>query len=120
MLKVSRRGFARRAAAVVAISLSPASSLLSADSGSEPQTLAGIPAEDTKLGMTFEQIRRADARLANVVREFEDRLSDQQRQRIRRILLYNEKMLSSVRSFHLENADPPASVLKCGGDGEAA
>jgi hypothetical protein len=31
---------------------------------------------------------------------------------LRRILTYNERMLASVRSFPLENGDPPASVLR--------
>ena len=118
--KVSRRGFAHRAAAVAALSLSSTSGLLGAGSGSREQTVSGTTAEETKLGLTPGQIRQADAKLANVVREFGDRFSDPQRQRLRRILLYNEKMLASVRAFHLENADPPVSVLKFTGDGETA
>ena len=61
-----------------------------------------------------------DAKLANAIRQFGDRLSDEQRQRLRRILSYNEKMLASIRAFRLENSDPPATVLKYFKDGAGA
>ena len=53
-----------------------------------------------------------DAKLANIIRKHGNRLSDEQRKRLRRILSYNETMLASVRMFRLQNDDPPASVLK--------
>jgi hypothetical protein len=50
--------------------------------------------------------------LKNIIRKYENRLSDDQRAHLRRILTYNEKMLASVRSFPLQNGDSLASVLK--------
>jgi len=53
-----------------------------------------------------------EARLAGALRDFGSHMSDEKRQRLRRILVYNEKMLASIRTFHLENGDSPATVLK--------
>jgi hypothetical protein len=58
-----------------------------------------------------EQNAEVDAKLASIVRKYGSRLSDQQREHLRRILSYNEKMLAAVRVFPLQNGDPPASVL---------
>jgi hypothetical protein len=60
---------------------------------------------------TPEQTTEVEAKLANVVRKYGSRLSDEQRGHLRRILSYNEKMLASIRAFPLQNGDPPASVL---------
>jgi hypothetical protein len=109
--KISRRSFARNAAAIAATSLSRAPSLLGS-SASDQQQAGSKPPEGANLGLTAEGVREADARFANAIRDFGDRLSDEQRQRLRRILLYNEKMLVSIRRFQLENGDPPASVLR--------
>jgi hypothetical protein len=59
-----------------------------------------------------EQNEEVDAKLASIVRKYGSRLSDEQREHLRRILSYNEKMLAAVRVFPLQNGDPPASVLK--------
>jgi hypothetical protein len=110
--RVSRRRFNFEAAAIAAASFSPTSGLLGANPDSQAQPTEGNPQEAANLGLTAEQVRDADAKLANAIRDFGDRLSDEQRQRLRRILPYNEKMLASIRAFHLENGDPPASVLR--------
>jgi hypothetical protein len=110
--KISRRKFARNAAAIAATSLSSAPGLLASSYDLREQQAASKPQEAANLGLTAEQVREAETRLANAIRDFGGRLSDEQRQRLRRILLYNEKMLVSIRAFHLENGDPPASVLQ--------
>jgi hypothetical protein len=58
-----------------------------------------------------EQTEEVDAKLANIVRKYGSRLSEEQRGHLRRILSYNEKMLASIRVFPLQNGDPPAGVL---------
>ncbi len=63
-------------------------------------------------GLTPQQTADVDAKLANIVRQYGNRLTGEQREHLRRILTYNEKMLASIRAFPLENGDPPASVLK--------
>lgn len=108
--KISRRRFNFEAAAIAATSLSSGAGALGASShqekpGSSPENVAN-------LGLTAKQDREVDIKFSNAIREFGDRLSNEQRQRLRRILAYNEKMLASIRAFHVQNGDPPASVLK--------
>jgi len=87
--KVSRRRFWRNAA-------------LAAGAGAlEP---AGAPAQ-TKASPEVE------AKLANVIRKYGDRLSPVQRQRIRRILSENEEMLAAIRAYPVENSDSAAGLL---------
>src|SRR5262249_42555436 len=86
------------------ISVSPAELLNAAHhSHREPQAPTDL---------TPEQTQEVEAKLANIVRKWGSRLSDDQRKHLRRVLTYNERMLASVRSFPLENGDPPASVLR--------
>ncbi len=56
-----------------------------------------------------------EARYNNAIRQYGDRLSEEQRQRIRRILTANERMMSHIREFPLDNGDTPATVLKLEG-----
>jgi hypothetical protein len=100
--KISRRSFGRHAATVAALSLSPAT-LLAAPHDSRPESRAEARLEPTQ---------DVEAKLANIIRKYGGRLSGAQREHLRRILIYNEKMLASVRAFSLQNGDPPASVLR--------
>lgn len=52
-----------------------------------------------------------EGKLANVVRKYGERLSSDQRKRIRSILAENEEMLAAIRAFPLENGDPDAGLL---------
>jgi hypothetical protein len=77
------------------------------------ETHGETKAEDNaKLGITPVQAAEVDAKLANIIRKFGSRLSYDQRQHLRRILAYNERMLAGVRAFAVQNGDPPASVLR--------
>ena len=58
------------------------------------------------------QNAEVEAKLANILRKYGSRLSQEERVHLHKILVYNEKMLASVRAFSLENGDPPASVFK--------
>jgi hypothetical protein len=108
---ISRRDFGRRASIAVAISLS-SSSLLGCNTASVHESKPGG-------GLTPDQAQEVEARLANVLGKYGNRLSEEQRRRLRRILTYNERMLVSIRTFPLENGDPPASVLKISLVGQA-
>jgi len=99
---VSRRRFAQHAAMLAACSLGGAQ-LLAEPRNRHPR------ARDQDLSPP--QTEEVEAKLANIVRKYGSRLSEEQRNHLRHILTYNEKMLASVRSFPLQNGDPPASVL---------
>jgi hypothetical protein len=104
LLRLSRRRFGQHAALAAALSLSPAE-LLAALHQSHRQGHDSIE-------LTSEQAENVEARLANIIRKYGSRLSEEQRKHLRRILSYNERMLASVRAFPLQNGDSPASVLK--------
>lgn len=53
-----------------------------------------------------------EAHYQQILRRYGSRLSQAQRQRLKKILAYNEKLLAPIRAFHLENGQPAATVLK--------
>jgi len=109
---ISRRDFAWRAAIAAAITLSP-STLRGSNRNSNQESKPGDKTPDKAGGsLTPEQSQEVEDRLANIIRKYGNRLSGEQRQHLRRILTYNERMLASIRTFSLQNGDPPASVLK--------
>jgi hypothetical protein len=111
---VSRRRFGRDAVLAGALTLSSVSLL----TGKEHSAGAGS-ASPGSLGLGPDQAQEVEAKLSNIIRKYGDRLSFAQREHLRRILAYNEKMLASVRAFALQNGDPPASVLRISFSGEA-
>jgi hypothetical protein len=108
---ISRRDFGWCAAIAAAITLSP-STLLGSIRNSNQESKPGDKTPDKGEGLTPEQSQEVEERLANIVHKYGNRLSAEQRQHLRRILTYNERMLVSIRTFPLKNGDPPASVLK--------
>src|SRR5690349_8081753 len=54
----------------------------------------------------------SEARYQQIMRKYGDRLSEEQRKRVLKILAYNEKLLAPIRSFPLDNGQPAATVLK--------
>jgi hypothetical protein len=110
--KISRRRFARQAAAVAAAASIAPVVILAEPLHSTPPAAAARAPQNSKSSLTPEQELEVEARLANVVRKYGDRLTESQRGHIRRILTYNERMLAAVRSYPLSNGDAPASVLK--------
>lgn len=107
--KLSRRDFAR-GAAIAAASLA-STTLLSAGAAT-----GAIPPRQNPAANASPVQQEIDAKLANIVRKWGDRLNDEQRQHLRRVLGENERMLAAVRAFPLENGDPPAQVLKLTND----
>ena len=53
-----------------------------------------------------------EARYTNALRVYGDRLSEFQRERLRKILVQNQRRLANVRTFPLKNADSPATTLR--------
>jgi hypothetical protein len=113
--RISRREFGLDAALAAALSLSVSpSSVLAArhDRDTIPSTVAAGEQETTTPKLTPEQSRDVDAKLANVIRKYGERLSEEQRKHLRKILAYNETMLAPIRAFALQNGDAPVTVLK--------
>ena len=53
-----------------------------------------------------------DAKFASVVRKYGDRLTDDQKTRIRGVLGRHQRMLARIRAFPLDNSDAPATTLR--------
>jgi hypothetical protein len=116
-LRLSRREFGLdaglAAAAALSLSVSPAGFVAERrDRGDRSPTVAAGEQETATPKLTSEQSREVEAKLANVIRKYGERLSEEQRKHLRRILAYNETMLASMRKFTLQNGDPPVTVLK--------
>jgi hypothetical protein len=106
---ISRRHFGRNAAFAAAASFS-APALLAVPSA------VSAPAQDQKnerlKDLTPQQAADVDAKLANILRKYGDRFSDEQKKRLRRILAQHQRLMAPVRAFAVQNGDPPASVLR--------
>jgi hypothetical protein len=106
---ISRRQFSRKAGLAAAATIS-APALLGA------ALAPSAPAQDQKSeplkGLTPQQTADVDAKLANILRKYGDRFSDDQKKRLRRILAQHQRLMAPVREFAVQNGDPPASVLR--------
>lgn len=105
---LSRRHFAKDAAAVAAITLLPAVR------GVAEQTAPSI--EET-LGPRPEGLSATDwdevhAKYSNLLRVYNERLSADEKHRLVNILTANQHMLASIRSFEVQNGDPSACTLR--------
>ena len=116
--RISRREFGLDAAVVAAgalsLSVSP-TDLLAARSDRDnisPAIAAGEQETAASLKLTPEQSRDVETKLANIIRKYGERLSEEQRKHLRKILAYNETMLVPIRTFTLQNGDAPVTVLK--------
>jgi len=92
---ISRRRFGKRAALLTG--LMPAAA--------QAQRQPGPPLPAPEKG-------EVEARYQEAMRRYGSRLSDAQKQRIHGVLTANERMLSHIREFPLDNGDTPATVLK--------
>jgi hypothetical protein len=110
--RISRRDFGRHAAVAAALALSPATVIGSPNGSGRQHNLETRLPDNRGDDLTPEQREEVEAKLTNIIRKYGNRLAEDQRAHLRRILAYNEKMLASVRSFPLQNGDPPASILK--------
>ena len=94
MRQVSRRKLMVGTAAVLTATAAPAQ---------ENSSVTGLPPADQAA---------VDAKYANVIRKYGERLSEAQRTRAREVLVRHQRMLMRVRDFALENGDAPATGLR--------
>jgi hypothetical protein len=83
--------------------------------GAALPTVSAAPQQPAGAGLSDAENAEVEARYNNAIRQYGDRLSEEQRQRIRRILATNERMMSHIREYPLGNGDTPATVLKLEG-----
>jgi hypothetical protein len=111
--KVSRRDFARKAAltaataavlpsGVLSTPLEPGGSLVPVASQAQPQEAKLAPESQAEADTTFRAI----------LRRYGNRLSEEQKSDLRRLVSEAQKPLETMRAFPLDNADQPGNVLK--------
>ncbi|HKQ86953.1 MAG TPA: hypothetical protein VJS43_09300 [Candidatus Acidoferrales bacterium] len=99
---ISRRDFARGGA------LAAASAALSASFSQN--TSAQTPATEPALSTASEA--EVDAKVAAVLRQYGNLLSNQEKLEVRRLLTEGQKPLDTMRLIATNNADQPGDVLK--------
>jgi hypothetical protein len=106
---ISRRQFARRAALLSAsASIVPAASMFADSSIALP---AQQPAE-THPNLSLESQAEAEARYEQILSQYGNRLSAEEKVSLREMNLVTQTSLDKVRAFSLENGDAPALYLK--------
>jgi hypothetical protein len=113
----SRREFARgatvAAAAIAAIPSGVLGAVNEADRGrthgSAPKTAQQPAGEGPKLSP--EAMAEVEAKVAEIMRRYGDRLDEAQKADIRRLVREGQAPLEALRAFPLENSDEPATIL---------
>jgi|SRR5581483_5999259 len=105
--EVSRRRFGKKAFTAALASVGP----LRGSSPAATPTSRAAQQPDT-LDLSPAESQEVDARFNETIRHYGDRLSEEQRTRIRRVLIQNQRMLGPIREFTLDNGDTSALSLK--------
>lgn len=122
----SRRKFAlgAAAAATTAIIL-PAQTIAQAVSPEGKPAAAPVEQATAAMAKLSPQARaEVEMKLADVLRKYGERLSDEQKADVRKVLAETQEGLEKMRAFVLENGDQPATVFHAwrsegrSGDGE--
>lgn len=111
---ISRRDFGIRLAGITGIALSAGHEhLLEAQEGAaKPAASTPSPSPAVEAGLSQNEQAEVESRYQNLIRVWGERLSDEQRERVHRVLVANARMMHPMRAFQLENGDPPAEVLR--------
>ena len=111
--KLTRRDFARAAAVAAATAtaaLAPGAEALTRKvAGANSTRVVNPPGPDDAASARQAEI---DARAADVLRRYGDRLSAEEKTEVRRLVGELQKTLDKLRSYPLGNGDQPATVLR--------
>ena len=107
---ISRREFARRAALGAAGAAAVSAGVISLPAA-PPASAAVAPAED-KPKLSAAARAEAEDKINAVFRKYGERLSEEQKTEVRRVLLESQEPLEQLRAYPLENSDEPATVLR--------
>jgi hypothetical protein len=105
---INRRWFSAGILAVASANLFPLEADGQAKNSASGEPIFGPGPEDLSAA-EWEEVR---ARYNNLLRVYGTRLSADEQHHVLRILTTNQQMLSSIRSFALENGDPSACTLR--------
>jgi hypothetical protein len=115
---LSRRAFGRRVAlATAAAGVIPSARVLGMADASRTDGAGGHHARFTQDGPTSHALspegrERLESMWQNVQRKHGDRLTEEQKVRMRKIIANNVRMLESVYAVPVKNGDAPATALR--------
>ena len=118
---LGRRQFALGAAAAATTALIPKGNGLTVDALVQTAPVGTQPADPQSLeGKTKAAMAKLSAsgqaevemKVASIFRKYGDRLSDEQKADIRRIMAESQEGLEKMRAFKLENSDQPADAFR--------
>jgi len=117
---LSRREFARRAAAAAALAAVPGSVLGMVRHGRTPlpreESLAPLQqAAGGEPKLSAEALAEADGKVAEIIRRYGAKLSEAQKADVRRLVREAQAPLEALRAFPLANSDEPAAVFHVAG-----
>lgn len=112
---LGRRQFALGAAAAATTALIPKGNALTMDAlaqaAADPQSFeAKTKVAMAKLSASAQA--EVEMKVASIFRKYGDRLSDEQKADIRRIMAESQEGLEKMRAFKLENGDQPADAFR--------
>jgi hypothetical protein len=119
---ISRRDFSIRLAGIAGIAAAGDSAHLLEAQESAAKNPAAVTTSSpvSEEGLSPAEQAEVESRYQNVIRRWGDRLSNEQRQRVHRVLVANARMMQPMQAFQLENGDPPAEVLRITSDDMSA
>lgn len=103
----SRRGFGKSAVAAALTAIAHPSSATPIE-----DPLVSSKEQSNQPDLTPAQMQEVETWFNEAVARYGDRLSDEQRSSIRRVLIQNQRMLAPIRDFPVGNGDTPSSTLK--------
>jgi hypothetical protein len=118
---LGRRQFALGAAAAATTALIPKGNALTIDAltqaaatGSQPLDPQSLKAKTKSAMAKLSPSSQAEVetKVASIFRKYGERLSDEQKADIRRIMAESQEGLEKVRAFKLENSDQPADAFR--------
>jgi hypothetical protein len=102
--RMSRRAFSGIVAMVAATAAIPNRSL----AGTPPGSASGLEQAPASAAQTAE----ADAQVQFILAKYGDRLSDEQKADIKRLVVAARKTSDEMHAFHLDNSDEPAMIYR--------
>ena len=114
---LGRRQFALGAAAAATTALIPKGNGLTIDALAQSAAMAGDTSMEAKTKAAMAKLSASaqaevEMKVASIFRKYGDRLSDEQKADIRRIMAESQEGLEKMRAFKLENSDQPADAFR--------
>ncbi len=112
---LGRRAFALGAVATATSALLPADLLAHAATGADQSTDVQSLDKKTRAAMaklSASAQAEVEMKVASIFRKYGDRLNDEQKSDIRRIMAESQEGLEKMRAFKLENGDQPADAFR--------